>query len=144
MDPYRNKLLSRAPVRKKASIEGKVVAVLDTKIDNRELNAEMYLSRCLLQNEIHEFILTDEKGASPGKKVNRIAYLCFAEITKGGVVLVGDEITIRGKRIGEVAGFDATHMPNHINVIIHCEKRVTGIDLGLEPGEKIEIKGKTI
>jgi 1-deoxy-D-xylulose-5-phosphate synthase len=37
-------------------------------------------------DEIHEIIPTDEAGAAPGATVDRVAYLAFVEITRGGVV----------------------------------------------------------
>jgi hypothetical protein len=142
MDPYRAEILPKNPNWKRRLIEGRVVAILDMKLESRELSLEVYPSRCVLKNGIHEFILTDEKEACPGGKVNRISYLCFTEITKGGVVLLGDEIFIGGKKVGDLVGFDETHLPNHLNIIVYSLKRVTGVDLGLNIGDKILIKGR--
>lgn len=135
-------MLSKKPNWKRGLIEGRVVAILDMKLDDRGLSLEPYPSRCVLKNGIHEFILTDEKEVSPGEKVNRISYLCFTEITRGGVVLSGDEIFIGGKKVGDLVGFDETHLPNHLNIIVYSLKRVTGVDLGLNIGDKIIIRGR--
>jgi hypothetical protein len=142
IDPYRAGMLSRSPRWRKAVIEGKAVAILDMKLENRRFSLELYPSRCILKGEIHELILTDEGTVSLGEKVNRVSYLCFLEILKGGVVVVGDEILVKGKKVGNIVGFDETHMPNHFNIIIRSPKRATGIDLGLRVGEKISIRGR--
>ena len=35
--------------------------------------------------------------------------------------MVGDDLKITGKSIGRIAGFDMTHMPNHMNVLVKAE-----------------------
>lgn len=79
-------------------------------------------SRGVLANEIHELMLTEEQGAGPGKTVNRVRIIGFLEVETGGIILLGDEVFIAGNRVGEVAGFSVTHMPNHMNIVIKVEK----------------------
>ena len=55
---------------------------------------------------------------------------------------VNDEITVGGKCVGRIAGFDETHMPNHLNIVIKAEERVPGAELGLELGDKVRIVKK--
>ena len=62
--------------------------------------------------------------------VQRIAYLGFFAVEREGVIVVGDEVSLDGKKIGRLAGFDETHMPNHLNVVICSETRATGQELG--------------
>ena len=62
-------------------------------------------------------MITDEEVA-PGGVANRVSAIAFFEVKCGGVVVVGDEVSIGGKVLGELAGFDMTHMPNHMNVLV--------------------------
>jgi hypothetical protein len=75
-------------------------------------------SRCLLAGEIHELVLTDEVDAGAGDSVDRVAFLGFAEIRIGGVAERGDAVRLEGRRFGRLLGFDASHAPNHLNVLI--------------------------
>jgi len=126
----------------KVDVTGEMLLILDTEMDERGLNLIAPRTRALRRYEIHELLLTDEEEASPGKVVNRVAGIGFAEIEKGGVVVVGDRVLIEGAQIGEVAGFDETHMPNHLNIVIRAQKRVNGVRLGLHPRNKVLITGR--
>jgi len=81
--------------------------------------------------------VTDDAAASPNSVVDRVAYLAFFSIEEGGVVLVGDKVEVAGKEVGEIAGFDVTHAPNHMNVLLRVEQCQTGPELGLHLGEPI-------
>lgn len=63
-------------------------------------------------------MITDEEEATPGGGADRVSAIAFFEIKRGGVAVVGDEVYIVGKTLGELAGFDTTHMPNHMNVLV--------------------------
>jgi len=121
-------------------VQAEVVAVLAKKLENRELNLIKPVSRVMLRGEIHELILTDEKNAGPEKKVNRIAYLCFFEVKESGLLLVGDKIWRDKMLLGEVAGFDETHAPNHLNVLIVGQNLFSGRRLGLKLGDHLCVK----
>jgi hypothetical protein len=88
-----------------------------------------------------ELISTDETSAQPGAMVNNIGYIAFVELTSGGILLAGDRVEADGKVIGEIAGFDDTHMPNHQNIILRTNPRVTGEGLRLTPGTPVLIRG---
>jgi len=139
VDPYKAGMMTRSPYYKKRNGEGKLCAVLDLTIDNREMQLMLPPSRAFLAGEIHELIVTDERGAGPGAVVNRAAYLGFFEVTRACVAVVGDEVTIGETVVGRIAGFDETHMPNHQNVVIKAEKMATGAALGFEPEDKVLI-----
>ena len=102
---------------------------MDLEVKKRGLQLIPSYTRALLKNEIQELIITDEKKAGPRKKVNNISYLGFVRIEEGGIVAVGDKAYLEGIIIGEVAGFDETHMPNHWNIVIKSSKKATGIEL---------------
>lgn len=137
VDPYKAGMFKANPYAAKTPIKGNLVVVLDGKLEGRSLQLMNPISRALCKNEIHELILTDETEAGPGKQVNKIAYLGFFEVTEGGVMVAGDELTIGGKKIGVIAGFDETHMPNHLNIIVKADSRSTGVEQGLQLGDEV-------
>lgn len=118
-------------------VEGEVVTVLDSTHEERGLKLMPTYSRVLPKSSVHELIATDETGAKPGDTTNRIAYLAFFEVTCGGCVLVGETLLLHGQPVGTVVGFDATHEPNHLNVVIAVNRRQTGRQLGFSVGKGI-------
>ena len=119
-----------------------VVTVLDSMHEARGLKLISTYSRALQKNSIHELIATDETGRKPGDTVNKIAYLAFFEVTRGGCIIVGETLFVDGKAIGEIVGFDETHEPNHLNIIIGVTSRRTGRQLNISVGGKIKFVRK--
>ena len=140
MDPYIG-LKERSPSRK-SDVHAELVVVLSTKREDRGLKLITPHTRAVLRNEIHEFIITDEQEACPTATVDRVACLCFAEIKKGGIIAFGDKVMVEGRMIGEIVGFDETHMPNHMNVIIRANERKSGFELDVDVGQKMVIMDK--
>lgn len=124
---------------KKRVVKGKIVVVADRKWDNRGYQLIPMLSRAVLSNEIHELISTDETKPKPGEEVNSGGVIGFVEFTAGGVIVVGDKVTIGKKEIGYIAGFDETHFPNHLNIIIKTDKRLSGFDLNIKLEDDVNI-----
>lgn len=139
-DPYQAGMFKTDPYWKKSDVKGRLVVVLDGQYDNRELELIAPPSRALLKGEIHELILTDEMEAKPGKVVNRIAYLGFMEVLEAGVMVSGDEVRIGDKVVGRVAGFDITHMPNHLNIVIKAENRETGREFDFDLDDEVVVR----
>jgi len=125
------------PYYAKADVSGELVVVLQGMYEERGLELIKPVSRCVRKHEIHELIMTDEESAGPGTQVNKIAYLGFVEILRGGVIIAGDEVLRDGKCIAVIAGFDETHMPNHLNIVLRCGERVTGAGSGCTLGDSI-------
>ncbi len=48
------------------------------------------------------------------------AAVAFFEITRGGIILAGDDVTVSGVKIGELVGYDMNHMPNHMGILIRA------------------------
>jgi hypothetical protein len=119
-------------------VEGGVVTVLDSTHETRGLKLISTYSRALRKNSIHELIATDEPGQQPGGTANRIAYLAFFEVTRGGCVIVGETLYVAGRPVGEIVGFDETHEPNHINIVIGVQRRATGPRLKIGLGSRIK------
>jgi hypothetical protein len=142
IDPYKMGMFKANPYAKKTEIKGNLVVVLEGKLEGRNLQLITPISRALLKGEIHELILTDEEGAKPGVKVQAIAYLGFFEVTAGGVMVSGDELFLHSQLIGTVAGFDETHMPNHLNIVIKVPERKSGVELGAELGMELICRQK--
>ncbi|MDI7259183.1 MAG: hypothetical protein QME90_04585 [Thermodesulfobacteriota bacterium] len=140
MEPY-EKLQDR-PLCVKGDVVAELVVVFGNKREDRGLKLIAPFTRAIRLHEIHEFIITDEENVRPGTTANRVAYLCYAEIKRGGAIMFGDKAVIGGKVIGEVVGFDETHMPNHINVILHSREFKSGFELGLSVGQQMVITGK--
>ncbi|MFZ5648715.1 MAG: DUF6917 domain-containing protein [Bacillota bacterium] len=142
LDPYKGGLFSINPYAAKREIKGRLVVILRGKLENRRLSLVIPISRAVLKNDIHELIITDEAEAGPGKAVNSISYAGFVEITEGGVLVAGDEVVCNGKVLGRVAGFDETHLPNHLNIVIFSGSRNDGVELGLALESEISFRIK--
>ena len=80
-------------------------------------------------------MITDEGDAGPGGGADRVSAIAFFEVSEGGLAVVGDKVSIGGRPLGRVAGYDMTHMPNHMNVLVKTET----LDAGpIEVGDAIE------
>ena len=123
-------------------VEGEAVTVLDSTHESRGLKLISTYSRALQKNSIHELIATDETGKKPGGTVSRIAYLAFFEVSSGGCIIVGETLLVDDQPVGEIIGYDETHEPNHLNVIIGVKQRRTGPQLKISVGSKIKFVRK--
>jgi hypothetical protein len=137
MDPYA--AAKERPLCVKGDVAGEVVVVFGNKREDRGLHLISTYTRVVLVHEIHEFIITDEKDVRPGCRVDRVAYLCYAEIKKGGAIMFGDRMVVENRRMGEVVGFEETHMPNHMNIIIHSTEFKSGLELNVSVGQQMLI-----
>lgn len=138
-DPYTAGMVSKDPFFKKQPVEGTIVAVLSNKFDKRGVKLMPQPSRAVLKNEIHELMLTDE-AAAPNVTVDRIFCLGFFEISCPGVVVKGDTLTVAGRPIGTVAGFNGDHMPNHLNIVIYTKTPKTGEEMAIGLSESIRLE----
>lgn len=138
-DPYISGMISKDPFFKKKSVDGAIVAVLSIKYEKRGLTLMPQSSRAVLKNEIHELMTTDE-AAAPNDTVDRIFCLGFFEVSCSGVIVKGDTLSVAGRAVGTVAGFNDDHMPNHLNIVIHCKTPKTGETLGIDLKETLRIE----
>lgn len=139
-DPYKIGMFLSNPYYAKSDIQGRLMVVLDGKLENRGMELITQISRCVLRNEIHELIASDEPGLGAGSKVEKVAYLGFVEIYQAGVLTIGDEVLWAGQTIGTVAGFDETHMPNHLNIVVSAGERRSGAELKLHLGDSVTFR----
>lgn len=135
LDPYRQGLTNTQNYVQRSEIKGRLVAVLRGRLENRGLELMGTPSRVLNKNEIHELILTNIDPS--GIKVDAIAYLGFARIEVGGVLLKDDEVFCQGMSLGVVLGFDSTHLPNHLNIILKGDEGKSGEELGINLGDEL-------
>lgn len=119
----------------KTDVQIQLVVLMKGCCEDRALELIPEQTRAVRRHDIHEFILTDEPDASPGNRVDRIAYIGFGEVTSGGVLAIGDRISACGNTIGILAGFDYTHMPNHMNIVLYSPDLRAGEEQGLRPGQ---------
>jgi hypothetical protein len=115
---YDPKLITPQVYGDRRPVDGEIVAILHVTFESRGLNLIEARSRAMQLGEIHELMLTDEEKAAPGEVVNRVSAIAFFEVERGGLTVVGDEVEINEEKLGTLAGFDLTHMPNHMGVLL--------------------------
>ncbi|HEY3367348.1 MAG TPA: hypothetical protein VGK74_20005 [Symbiobacteriaceae bacterium] len=140
-DPYARKLFDKDPYFSSTPVVGRLVVVLDGHIPERGLILIKPPSRAVQKHEVHELILTDE-DAVPGSTVQRVWYTGFFEVLEGGMAIVGSSVTVGGREIGVLAGFDETHLPNHLNIVIKTASPATGADMHLALGAAVTFAGR--
>lgn len=123
----------------KRTLLGKFVAVMNFSKLDRGINLTEFRTRCLLKNDIHEFILCSE-DTDPNSPIDKVFYLGFGEFTEGGVMEIGDTLYIGNKPFGTIFGFDETHFPNHYNILITTKHLQTGLGLGVKAEDEFSIR----
>ena len=118
MPPYDPKRITPDLYGDRRPVEAQIVAILHISFKDRGLKLIDTKSRAVLKHEIHELMITDEKAAVPGGGADRVTAVAFFEITRSGVIITGDDVTVSGEKIGELVGYDLNHMPNHMNILI--------------------------
>ncbi len=136
-DPYKNQILSKKIYNDNRDVCGALVVVMDAMLENRGLELIVQPSRAVTKHQIHEMIMIYE-DAGPSDVVNKVAYVGFFEVESGGVILVGDSVYIDDRYLGKVAGFDETHYPNHLNLVIKSTERKSGVNLNLKLSNSVK------
>lgn len=137
VDPYTSSLKGKAFYVEKEPVYGAMVGVLGGFVENRHLQLIPQRARALLNGQIHELILTREANAENPGVIDEVSYLGFFMVDRGGMVVAGDEMVVGGQSIGMVLGFDETHMPNHLNIVVQVSDRRDGKDLGVRCGDVV-------
>jgi hypothetical protein len=136
MNPYDFKKIGLNVYGDRRNVEGETVALLHIEFQDRGLKLIETKSRAVRIQEIHELMITDEKTA-PGENADRVRAICFFEITKSGLIVIGDNVLIEDRYLGKVTGYDLTHMPNHMNIVI---KTVSLDEPTLRVGDRIKFQ----
>ncbi|MEU2925979.1 hypothetical protein ABZ636_13180 [Streptomyces sp. NPDC007251] len=121
----------------KRVVRGALVKVLTHHRTDRGMRLEDHAARCVRRGEVHELVSTDQWDPRPGARIDRVGFLGFAELVCGGVIDRGDLVSIGDTPVGTVLGFDACHLPNHYNILIHTTRPVSGRDLRLSPEARV-------
>jgi len=135
-----NKVINTDIYVKKREVTFEIVVVMDLKMDKRGLKLIPQQSRAVKQYDVHEFIVTEEEK-SLGEKIDKVAYIGFAEALNSGLIVRDDRVFIEDKGIGKILGFDETHAPNHINIVIKVDDLQNGREMDLSVGNKIMFRG---
>lgn len=131
-DPYRDNLGPKPVMARKIPVRARIVAVMDGHLPDRGLELIVQRTRAVSAGEVHELIGSDEPGIAAGSVVNRVSYLGFVEMLDAGVLSTGDELRVGDVLVGLLAGFDYTHMPNHMNIVISVPQALSGTDCRFE------------
>lgn len=115
------------------------VMILGHVRDDRIMKAAAYVTRCVRAGEIHEFVKVPDV-ADASDQYRGAAYVGFAEFRNAAVIHVGQGLWINETLVGKIVGFDETHLPNHMNILIGTPDRVSGVDMGLRVHAAGEIK----
>jgi hypothetical protein len=132
--PYDHKMITPSVYGDRRPVIGEVVALLHITFEERGLKLIRSLSRAMLRNEIHELMVTEE-DASPGGGADHVSAIAFFEVKQGGIAVTGDKVSVGDRTLGTLVGFDMTHMPNHMNVLV---KTVSLEPSYIKVGDKIE------
>jgi hypothetical protein len=135
-DPYDNGLVSPILRVIKDPIQARTVGILTNKSIERKMPLISSSSRTVRLNDVHELVCTDE-SRMPGEIVRDICYLAFIAFEESGVLAIGDILEVEGEFFGEIIGFNETHAPNHINIVIRVETHVTGLEADWRPGLRL-------
>jgi len=134
--PYDHTKVDRSAYGAKRPVRGSVIALLDVVFQDRGLQLIETKSRALKKDEIHELMVTDEE-TGPGGGADRVRPLAFFEVEDSGLVVVGDTVYLDGRPLGVLAGFDETHMPNHMNIVVKAPS-LDPVEMAV--GSKLEFK----
>ncbi|MBN2336598.1 hypothetical protein JXL21_13650 [Candidatus Bathyarchaeota archaeon] len=115
--PYDFRRITPGVYGDRRPVAGTVVALLHVSFTDRGLRLIETKSRTVKCGEIHELMITDEEAA-PGGGADRVRALAFFEVEAPGLIVVGDTVTVGDKPLGVLAGYDETHMPNHMNIVV--------------------------
>jgi hypothetical protein len=124
---------------RKIAVQGRVVKLLSHRCDRRQLRLD-FGSRCVRAGDVHEMITTTDPHIKLGETIDAVGFLAFVEITSAGVIEFGDSVEVGGRRVGAVIGFDGSHWPNHLNIIIRAPRIVTAPDMDLELLEAVRFQ----
>ena len=111
------------------------VMVLGHDRPEREMQKGSFLTRCIQAGEVHELVAVDANTLE-AEKYHGASYLGFVAFKAPAVIYVGESVFIEGKYLGVLGGFDYTHYPNHINILIETEHPTNGQGLGITVGHE--------
>jgi hypothetical protein len=115
--------------RDRRPVKGEVVTVIDVNFDSSGIDLVDAWSRAIPRGEVHEIMIWN-----PLEEGDDAAAVAFIEVTQSGNIVNGDEVRLDGEAIGNLAGFDYNHMPNHMNLVVETGS----LDLKVKLGSVLE------
>lgn len=112
--------------RERRPVKGEVVTVIDVTFNSSGIDLTESWSRAVPKGDIHEIMVWNPLEEAE----EDAAAIAFIEITQGGNIVNGDEVRIDGEDVGQLAGFDYNHMPNHMNIVVETNSLEIPITLG--------------
>ncbi|WP_128428106.1 Gfo/Idh/MocA family protein [Streptomyces cyaneus] len=97
-------------------------------------------SACIRAGDIHELVVTREDTDVAGARIDHVAYLGFIEFLDPAMLTRGDTFWIGDRKLGVFAGYDESHLPNHLNLILSADRLVTAEDIDLRPQDVIIVR----
>ena len=82
----------------KRVVRGSLVKVLVHRRTDRGMRLEEHAARCVRRGEVHELVTTDQWDPRSGARIDRVGFLGFAELLRGGVIDRGDLVRIGTRR----------------------------------------------
>ena len=119
--------------------QARIIRLLDHRRTDRGMTVFNELRRRLRRGDIHGLVTTDEASLGPGSRVHRIGLIGFAEFSTPAVVAADDDVSIGGRLIGKIAGFDACQDADHCNILVKTSSLLTADDLMLRVGDAVSI-----
>jgi len=101
--------------------------------------------RAMYRGELYEIFVTDDKDAAPGGTMKRFSLVGHFEVENTCFVRAGDIVSVGGKELGAIVGYNACkalRAPEMavIHMYVRADKLVTGRDLKLKLGDKVQTK----
>ena len=112
--------------RERRPVKGEVVTIIDVEFSSSGIDLTDVWSRAVSRGDVHEIMVWNplREGGEDA------AAIAFIEITQGGNIVNGDEVRVDGEPIGNLAGFDYNHMPNHMNIVVETKTLEVPLKLG--------------
>jgi len=141
-EPYEGQIVPLKLKCLKDPVDARVVGVLGNTTERRGMKLISMPSRVIRAGDVHELISTTER-AEPGEAVDDVGYLAWVAFDAPGVLVVGDSVYAVGDLLGEVLGFDETHAPNHMNIVLMTDRLLTGRTAKLVPNARLVFVGRS-
>jgi len=123
--------------------QGALIAVLDAHATNRAVRLSRPDSRILERDDVFEVMLCNANAVTSARTIDSVGYLGFVEVSRGGLIEQGDFMELSGRILGTIAGFDTTHAPNHLNVVVAVPGLPgTGRSLKGELGARVRFRNR--
>lgn len=119
-------------------VHGIVVAIVGGQEEPLTVTLMMEATRALHQGCVYELVYTGA-DARPGNRVTGGSTLGFFEVRQASVAVVGDDVRVRGSVLGEIAGFDGSHLPDHLHVVVGGKLSGDSLAWGFSLGDKVVI-----